>query len=77
MGPHHDNGGLFHSFGAKFLFIKTHFYGGALTSHFMGEQSPPASIFPILVRYSDPVIWATVGPVGVPATRHSCPILNW
>ena len=22
------------------LFIKTHFYGGALTSHFMGEHSP-------------------------------------
>ena len=27
------------------LFIKTHFFGGALTSHFMGEHSSPSSIF--------------------------------
>ena len=34
------------------LFIKTHFYGGALTSHFMEEHSSPASIFPVFMMTS-------------------------
>ena len=59
-------GSLPNSFGAKFmLFINTYFYGGALTSHIMGEHSPPKSIFPFLVTYSDPLIWAAVGTFGV------------
>ena len=42
-----DEGSLPNSFGLEFiLFIKTHFYGGALTSHFMEEHSSPTSIFP-------------------------------
>ena len=37
-----DEGSLLNSFGWEFiLFIKTHFYGGALTSHFMEEHSSP------------------------------------
>ena len=31
------------------LFIKTHFYGGAHTSHFMEEHSSPTSIFPVFM----------------------------
>ena len=34
------------------LFIKTHFYGGALTSHFMEEHSSPSSIFPVFIMTS-------------------------
>ena len=34
------------------LFIKTHFYGGALTSHFMEEHSSPTSIFPVFMMTS-------------------------
>ena len=34
------------------LFIKTHFFGGALTSHFMGEHSSPTSIFPVFMMTS-------------------------
>ena len=33
-------------------FIKTHFYGGALTSHFMEEHSSPISIFPVFMMTS-------------------------
>ena len=41
-----DEGSLPNSFGWEFiLFIKTHFYAGALTSHFMEEHSSPTSIF--------------------------------
>ena len=43
-----DEGSLPNSFGCEFiLFIKTHFYGGALTSHFKEEHSSPTSIFPV------------------------------
>ena len=34
------------------LFIKTHFYGGALTSHFMEEHSSPTSISPVFMMTS-------------------------
>ena len=34
------------------LLIKTHFYGGALTSHFMEEHSSPTSIFPVFMMTS-------------------------
>ena len=34
------------------LFIKTHFDGGALTSHSMEEHSSPTSIFPVLMMTS-------------------------
>ena len=45
-----DEGSLPNSFGWEFiLFIKTHFYGGALTSHFMEEHSSPTSIFPVFM----------------------------
>ena len=55
-------GYLPNSFGGELiLFMKTHFYRGALTSHFMEEHSSPSSIFPILVLYSDPVIRAAMG----------------
>ena len=48
-----DEGSLPNSFGWEFiLFIKTHFYGGALTSHFMEEHSSPTSIFPVFMRTS-------------------------
>ena len=41
------------SFGWEFiLFIKTHFYGGALTSQFMEEHSSPTSIFPVFMMTS-------------------------
>ena len=47
-----DEGSLPNSFGWEFiLFIKTHFYGGALTSHFM-EHSFPKSIFPVFMMTS-------------------------
>ena len=37
-------GSLPNSFRGELIFlIKTHFYGGALTSHFMGEHSPTTS----------------------------------
>ena len=45
-----DEGSLPNSFGCEFiLFIKTHFYGGALTSHFLEEHSSPTSIFPVFM----------------------------
>ena len=48
-----DKGSLPNSFGWEFiLFIKTHFYGGALTSHFMEEHSSPTSIFPVFMMTS-------------------------
>ena len=34
------------------LFIKTHFYGGAPTSHFMEEHSSPISTFPVFMMTS-------------------------
>ena len=37
---------------ALFLFIKTHFYGGALTSHFMEEHSSPTFTFPVFMMTS-------------------------
>ena len=40
-------------FGWEFiLFIKTHFYRGVLTSHFMEEHSSPSSIFPVFMMMS-------------------------
>ena len=51
-----DEGSLPNSFGGEFiLFIKTHFYGGALTSHFMEEHSSPTSIFPVFMMTSSNV----------------------
>ena len=48
-----DEGSLPNSFGCEFiLFIKTHFYGGALTSHFIEEHSSPTSIFPVFMMMS-------------------------
>ena len=48
-----DEGFLPNSFGWEFiLFIKTHFYGGAVTSHFMEEHSSPTSIFPVFMMTS-------------------------
>ena len=48
-----DEGSLPNSFGWEFmLFIKTHFYRGALTSHFMEEHSSPTSIFPVFMMTS-------------------------
>ena len=48
-----DEGSLPNSFGWEFiLFIKTHFYGGALTSHFIEEHSSPTSIFPVFMMTS-------------------------
>ena len=41
------------SFGWEFiLLIKTHFYGGARTSHFMEEHSSPTSTFPVFMLTS-------------------------
>ena len=37
---------------ALFLFIKTHFYGGALTSHFIEEHSSPTFTFPVFMMTS-------------------------
>ena len=48
-----DEGCLPNSFRWDFiLFIKTHIYGGALTSHFMEEHSSPTSIFPVFMMTS-------------------------
>ena len=48
-----DEGSLTNSFGWEFiLLIKTHFYGGVLTSHFMEEHSSPTSIFPVFMMTS-------------------------
>ena len=48
-----DEGSLPNYFGWEFiLFIKTHFYGGALTLHFMEEHSSPTSIFPVFMMTS-------------------------
>ena len=48
-----DEGSLPNSFEWEFiLFIKTYFYGGALTSHFMEEHSSPTSIFPVFMMTS-------------------------
>ena len=48
-----DGGSLPNSFGCEFiLFIKTHIYRGALTSHFMEEHSSPTSIFPVFMMTS-------------------------
>ena len=48
-----DEGYLPNSFECEFIsFIKTHFYGGALTSHFMEDHSSPTSIFPVLMMTS-------------------------
>ena len=48
-----DEGSLPNSFRWEFiLFIKTHFYWGALTSHFMEEHSSPTSIFPVFMMTS-------------------------
>ena len=53
VGGSGDEGSLPNSFGWEFiLFIKTHFYGGALTSHFMEEHSSPTSIFPVFMMTS-------------------------
>ena len=41
------------SFGWEFiLFIKTHFYGRALTSHFMEQQTSPTYLFPVFMMTS-------------------------
>ena len=48
-----NEGSLPNSFGREFiLFIKTHLYGRALTSHFMEEHSSPTSIFPVFMMTS-------------------------
>ena len=48
-----DEGSLPNSFRWEFiLYIKTHFYGGALTLHFMEEHSSPTSIFPVFMMKS-------------------------
>ena len=48
-----DQGSLPNSFGCEFIsFIKTLFYGGAPTSHFMEEHSSPTSIFPVFMMTS-------------------------
>ena len=48
-----DEGSLPNSFGCELiLFIEAHFYGGALTSHFMEEHSSPTSIFPVFMMTS-------------------------
>ena len=48
-----DEGSLPNSFGCEFiLFIEAHFYGGALTSHFMEEHSSPTSIYPVFMMTS-------------------------
>ena len=55
-----DEGSLPNSFGWELiLFIKTHFYGGALTSHFMEEHSSPTSIFPVFMMTSSNGICST------------------
>ena len=48
-----DEGSLPNSFGWEFIqLIKTNFYGGALTSHFMEEHSSPTSLFPVFMMTS-------------------------
>ena len=48
-----DEGCLPNYFGWEFIVsIKTHFYGGALTSHFMEEHSSPTYIFPFFMMTS-------------------------
>ena len=48
-----DESSLQNSIGWEFtLFIKTHFYGGSLTSHFMEEHSSPTSIYPVFMMTS-------------------------
>ena len=55
-----DEGSLPNSFGWGFiLFIKTHFYGGALTSHFMEEHSSPGYIY-ISCFHEDVIKWKHV-----------------
>ena len=55
-----DEGSLPNSFGWGFiLFIKTHFYGGALTSHFMEEYSSPGYIY-ISCFHEDVIKWKHV-----------------
>ena len=45
-----DEGSLPNSFGWEFiLLIKTHFYGGALTSHFTEEHSSPTSLWSVFM----------------------------
>ena len=71
-------GSLPKSFGWEFiLFIKTNFYGGALTSHFMEEHSLPISIFPIfkmmswngnIFRVTDPLCGEFTGHWWIPLT---------
>ena len=46
------DGGLSQILSDEILFIKTHFYGGALTSHLMEEHSYPTSIFPVSMMTS-------------------------
>ena len=56
-----DEGSLPNSFGCEFiLFIKTHFYGGALTSHFMEEHSSPILYIYISCFHDDVVKWKHV-----------------
>ena len=76
-----DEGSLPNSIGWEFiLFIKTHFYGGALTSHFMEEHSPPISIFPIfkmtswngnIFRVTGPLCGEFTGHLWIPLTKAS------
>ena len=48
-----DEGSLPNSFGWELiLFIKTQFYGGALTSHFLEEHSSITSMFPVFMMTS-------------------------
>ena len=55
-----DEGSLPNSCGWGFiLFIKTHFYGGALTSHFMEEHSSPSYIY-ISCFHEDVIKWKHV-----------------
>ena len=52
-GGSRDEGSLPNFSGWEFiLFIKTRFYGGALTSHFIEEHSSPTSIFPVFMMTS-------------------------
>ena len=73
--PRMGSGGevsLSNSFGWEFiLFIKTHFYGGALTLHFMEEHSPPTSIFPIfMMTSSNGNMFRVTGPLCREFTGH-------
>ena len=44
--------------------------------YLMEQSLRISSIFPILVPYCDPMIWAAVWLFRL-SMRHSCPILNW